>query len=338
MDLNIIWFLLVGILVIVYAILDGFDLGVGSLYLLLTKTQEEQRILTQAVGPVWDGNEVWLLTGGGALFAAFPLVYAASFSAFYLALLLVLFALIARAISIEYKGQVEDGKLRRVLDWAFCLGSLIPALLYGVAMGNVAEGIPLNAAQNYTGSFFGLLNPYALLLGLTGLAAFLLQGATYVSFKTTGALSRRAESAGARIWQGFGVLYLLSTLATILVAPRLFHNYISYPVLFLIPLASWAALILTRGLIRKQSHFGSFLASSTTFATMILTLALGLFPTLLPAKDPALSLTIYNASSSPLTLKTMLIIVLIGLPFVLAYTVYAYRVFHGKVSVDRQGY
>lgn len=338
MDLNAIWFLLVGILVIVYAILDGFDLGVGSLYFLLAKTKEEKRLLTNAVGPVWDGNEVWLLTGGGALFAAFPLVYAASFSAFYLALLLVLYALIARAISIEYKEKVEDSKLRNVLDWAFCLGSLIPALLYGVAMGNVARGIPLNTAQNYTGSFFGLLNPYALLLGLTGLAAFLLQGAMYISFKTDGQTARRAQTASSKIWLGFGILYLLSSLASLAVAPRLFNNYLQYPVLFLIPLASWAAFITTRVMIRQKSFFGAFLASSTTFAAMILTLALGLFPVLLPAQDPALSLTIYNASSSPLTLKTMLIIVLIGLPFVLAYTIYAYRVFHGKVTVEQDGY
>lgn len=338
MTLNVIWFLLVGILVVVYAVLDGFDLGVGTLYFFLAKTKEEKTLLTKAVGPVWDGNEVWLLTGGGALFAAFPFVYASAFSAFYLALLLVLFALIARAISIEYKQQVPDGRLRTVLDWAFCLGSLIPALLYGVAMGNVAGSVPLNAAQNYTGSFFDLLNPYALLLGLTGFAAFLLQGATYTSFKTDGAIARRAASYSSVIWLVYAVLYLLGSLATLLLNPRLFGNYLTYPVLFLVPLLSWVALVLTRLLIHKRSFFASFLASSVAFATMILTLALGLFPNLLPAREASLSLTIFNASSSQLTLKTMLIIVLIGLPFVVAYTIYAYRVFHGKVSAEHEGY
>ena len=338
MSLNVIWFLLVGILVVVYAILDGFDLGIGALYFLLAKSNNEKRLLTNAVGPVWDGNEVWLLTGGGALFAAFPLVYAASFSAFYLALLLVLFALIARAVSIEYKGQVADGNLRKTLDWAFCLGSLIPALLYGVAMGNVAEGIPLNTAQNFTGSFFSLLNPYALLLGFTGLAAFLLHGATYASFKTSGSIARRAQSLLETLWLALVVLYLISSASTMFVAPRLFDNYLKSPVLFIVPLVSWLGLFATRVLIHKKNFFQSFLASSITFATMILTLALGLFPALLPAKDPNLSLTIYNAASSPLTLKTMLIIVIIGLPFVLAYTIYAYRVFHGKVSLEQDGY
>lgn len=338
MTLNELWFLLIGILIIVYAVLDGFDLGIGTLYFLLAKTKEEKSQLTHTIGPVWDGNEVWLLTGGGALFAAFPMVYASAFSAFYLALFLVLFALIARAISIEYKQLLPEGRLRSILDWSFCLGSLLPALLYGVAMGNVAAGIPLNTAQNYTGSFFDLLNPYALLLGVTGFTAILLQGATYASFKTEGAVARRAAEYSSKIWLAYLILYPLAGIVTYFQVPRLFANYFSYPVLYLIPLISYTALILIRVFIGKQRPFASFLASSVTFSSMILTLAFGLFPNLLPATDETLSLTVYNASSSPLTLKTMLIIVLIGLPFVLAYTIYSYRVFRGTASHHHEGY
>lgn len=338
MSLQVIWFLLVGILIIVYAVLDGFDLGVASLFNFLAKTPEEKKSLSQTIGPFWDGNEVWLLTGGGALFAAFPLVYASAFSAFYLALLLVLFALIARGISIEYMTQTNNPTLRKTLEAAFCTGSFIPALLYGVAMGNVAQGIPLNDAQNYTGTFFHLLNPFALLFGLVGLAAFLLQGATYAELKTEGELAQRANALTLKIWSGFIILYILATLYSLVAAPQLFSNYQKYPVLFLVPILSWLAMLGTPFFHRKGKQLASFLSSSLSFAFMILTLAIGLFPNLLPAIDPRFSLTIYNASSSPLTLKTMLIIVLIGLPFVLIYTIYAYRVFHGKVQAGQEGY
>ncbi|MHB1652999.1 MAG: cytochrome d ubiquinol oxidase subunit II [Desulfitobacteriaceae bacterium] len=340
MSLPVIWFLLVGVLVIVYAILDGFDLGIGSLYYFLAKTPAEKKTLMQSIGPVWDGNEVWLLTGGGALFAAFPLVYASAFSAFYLALLLVLFALIARGISIEYAAQTTaTPTLHKTLEVAFSIGSFLPALLYGVAMGNVAQGIPLDSAQNYTGTFFQLLNPYALLFGLVGLAAFLLQGATYAMLKTEGTIAQRAKTLAPKIWAGFVILYILASVYSLAATPQLFHNYQNYPLLFFIPVLSWLALLSAPVFLTKGQALPSFLASSLSLAFMILTLAVGLFPNLLPATtDPNLSLTIYNASSSPLTLKTMLIIVLIGLPFVLVYTIYAYRVFHGKVRAEHEGY
>lgn len=338
MSLNVVWFLLVGILIVLYAVLDGFDLGVGSLYFFLAKTPEEKRLLTKAIGPVWDGNEVWLLTGGGALFAAFPMVYASAFSAFYLALLIVLFALIARAISIELKGQIEIPWLSKVLHGAFFAGSFIPALLYGVAMGNVAEGIPLDAAQNYTGTFFQLLNPFALTFGIVGLCYFLLQGVTYARLKTEGTIAERAESLAVKIWLGAVIFYALGSIYSYMAVPRLFINYGQSPILDIVPALSWAALIFTGYKIKTKKSLGAFLGSSVAFATTILTLAIGLFPNLLPASDLRYSLTIFNASSSPLTLKTMLIIVLIGLPFVLIYTTYAYKVFHGKVTDGQEGY
>ncbi|MDR3270300.1 MAG: cytochrome d ubiquinol oxidase subunit II [Peptococcaceae bacterium] len=339
MDLNLIWFLLVGILIVGYSVLDGFDLGVGSLYFFLGKTADEKKVLTHSIDPFWHSNEVWLLTGGGALFAAFPLVYASAFSAFYLPLFLVLFALIARAVAIEYKVKAgERSGLQKALEIAFSLGSFLPALLYGVAMGNVARGIPLDGAQNYTGTFFQLLNPYALVFGLLGLSAFLLQGSAYLGFKTEGDLQKRAQRTALKIWLVFLILYLGATLFSYLSTPQLFANYLQYPILLLIPALSWLLTLLTGHLLRYKPGSKGFLASSAALGLMILTLAVGMFPNLLPATNPNGSLNIYNAASSPLTLKIMLIVVCIGLPFVLLYTVYLYYVFHGKAKADAGGY
>ncbi len=338
MDLNTVWFLLVGILVVGYAVLDGFDLGVGSLYYLLGRTEDDRKLLFSAVGPFWDGNEVWLLTGGGALFAAFPLVYASVFSGFYLAMMLVLFGLICRAVAVEFRSKSEGAAWKRRWDFLYFLGSLLPALLFGVAVGNVAKGLPLDSAHNYTGGFIDLLNPYALLLGLLGLAAFLMQGTTYVMMKTEGALQERAQKLFPPIWILYIVLFVAGAAATYLMAPGLFVNYSRFPVLYAVPLllavgmaaAPWAA---------KSGRYGlAFLASSVAIAAMILTLAVGMFPNWVPALDPGLSLNIYNAASSRLTLKTMLVIALMGVPLVLFYTVYVYRVFRGKVRLGEGGY
>ncbi|MDA8211713.1 MAG: cytochrome d ubiquinol oxidase subunit II [Clostridia bacterium] len=338
MDLNTVWFLLVGVLIIGYAILDGFDLGVGSLYYLLGKTEEEKRLLINAIGPFWDGNEVWLLTGGGALFAAFPLVYASVFSGFYLAMMLVLLGLIFRAVAIEYRNKVDDQAWQARWDFLFFLGSFLPALLFGVAVGNVAKGLPLDSAYHYTGGFFGLLNPYALLLGLLGLFGFLMQGTTYTMLKTEGVLQERARGLFSRIWTIFVVLYVLASLYTYLVAPALFVNYSNLPVLDVIPLLAILGIALTPQAVKAARYGTAFFASSLTMAGMILTLAVGMFPNWVPAVDPNLSLTIYNASSSQLTLKTMLIIALMGVPIVLFYTIYVYRVFRGKVKLEQDGY
>jgi len=338
MDLNTVWFLLVGILIIGYAILDGFDLGVGSLYYLLGKTEEEKRILLNSVGPFWDGNEVWLLTGGGALFAAFPLVYASVFSGFYLAMILVLFGLIFRAIGLEYRNKFADPVWRGRLDFLFFLGSFLPALLFGVAVGNVAKGLPLDSAYNYTGGFFGLLNPYALLMGLLGLAAFLMQGVTFTMMKTEGAVQERAKGLFAKIWPGFVILYVLATVYTYLSVPSLFANYSKFPVLYPVPLLAVLGIFAAPMAVKGAKYGAAFFASSLTMAGMILTLALGMYPNWVPALDPRYSLTVYNAASSPLTLKTMLVIALLGVPIVLFYTIYVYRVFKGKVKLEQEGY
>ncbi|MBS3968902.1 MAG: cytochrome d ubiquinol oxidase subunit II [Clostridia bacterium] len=339
MDLNIAWFLLIGVLIIGYAILDGFDLGVGTLFYVLGKTDDEKKTLINSIGPVWDGNEVWLLTGGGALFAAFPLVYATVFSGFYLAMMLVLFGLIFRAVAVEYYFKLEGDNLQSLMGKMFFVGSLVPALLFGVAVGNVVKGIPIDpVTTDYTGSFFALLNPYALLLGVVGLVAFLLQGSAYTILKTEGELQARAKKLAHIFCWSLLVLWIAGGIAGKIAAPHLFDNYGLYPVLYLIPLLTLASMGLIPILL-KMGHYGKvFLASSSAMATMILTLCAGIFPNWVIATNPAYNLTIYNASSSPLTLKIMLIIALIGVPIVLLYTGYVYYVFRGKADPHRQGY
>lgn len=338
LDLNTVWFLLGGVLLIGYVILDGFDLGVGSLFYLLGKNDEEKRILISSIGPFWDGNEVWLLTGGGALFAAFPIVYASVFSGFYLAMMLVLVGLIFRAVGVEFRNKFSNPVLQGRLDFLFCLGSFLPALLFGVAVGNIIEGLPLDPAYNYTGGFFGLLNPYALLIGLLGLFAFLLQGITYTMLKTEGVVQNRARGLFPKVWAGFVVLYLLATVFTFLAVPELFANFSKFPVLYAFPLLVVIGMALAPAAVKGARYGPAFFASSLTFAGMILTLAAGMFPKLVRAVDPNLSLTIYNAASSQLTLKAMLIIALIGMPVVLFYTIYVYRVFRGKMKLSQEEY
>lgn len=338
MDLNTVWFLLVGVLIIGYAVLDGFDLGIGSLYFLLGKTDREKRVLLNSVGPFWDANEVWLLTAGGALFAAFPVVYASVFSGFYLAMMLVVLGLIFRAAAVEFRHRVEDAGWQRRWDALFFLGSFLPALLFGVAVGNIVQGLPLDSSQNYTGGFFALLDPFSLLIGLVGLFGFLMQGVTYTMIKTEGDLLQRARSLAPKIWAGLAGLFVLGGVGSWFAAPGLFTNYVKYPVLLLIPAVTVIALLGALAMIRANKAGLAFLSSSSAMAGMILILAAGLFPNLVPATDPALSLTVYNASSSPLTLKTMLIIALMGVPVVLFYTIYVYRVFRGKIDLEKEGY
>ncbi len=339
MDLHSIWFILLGVLIIGYAILDGFDLGIGTLFYSLAKTNTEKKTLINAIGPVWDGNEVWLLTAGGALFAAFPFVYATVFSGFYLAMMLVLFGLIFRAIAVEYYFKTEDDpKMQQLMGRLFFIGSLLPSLLFGVAIGNVVVGIPLDDLQNYSGSFFDLLNPYSLLLGIVGLAGFLLHGATYTILKTEGQMQQRAIQLTKLFSILLVVSWVLGTFATRIYAPHMYTNYFNHPVLFIIPVTTVACLIAIPILL-KLGHFGKLIIASTlVIATKIGTLAAGMFPNLVFSTNGAENLTIYNGSSSELTLRVMFVIALIGMPLVIAYTTYVYYVFRGKASPERHGY
>lgn len=324
-----IWYLLIGVLLIGYSILDGFDLGVGSLLPFLTKKESEKRVLFNAVGPFWDGNEVWLLTGGGALFAAFPHVYATVFSGFYLALMLVLFALIFRAVALEFWSY--DESRRRLWEWAFVIGSFLPALLYGVALGNVVVGIPLNAQMEFTGNFFTLLRPFPLIVGLLGLAAILMQGATYTALKTEGVLRTQAKKLLSPLWLAFIVLFGLSFIAALIFMSDVAGNILAY-VAGLVVLVSW---YLTKRASQQGKDGQAFLMSSLTFLGLWGIVGAIHYPNLvLASNDPGLSLTITNTSSSQLTLTVMLIIALVGMPFVIGYTIYAYKVFKGKVKLN----
>ncbi len=336
--LQTIWYLLIGVLIVGYAILDGFDLGVGILSPFIARTDRERRILLNAVGPFLDGNEVWLLTAGGALFAAFPHVYATVFSGFYLALMLVLFALIVRAVSFEFRSKVEDARWRSVWDWVFFVGSALPALLTGVAVGNVMRGVPLTANMEYAGNFFTLLHPAALLVGLTGLAMFITQGATYLLVKTDNPIAGRARAVAKWSWLALVVLAAATTAVTILDTPARFDNYLRAPWLWLAPILTVAALVVTRLSLDKAAG-RAFLCSSVSVAGLIGIFGAANYPTMLPARGAAnLSLTIANASASARTLQTMFIIALIGVPIMLAYTAYVYYSFRGKVKLDDSSY
>lgn len=338
MDLNIVWFLLIGVLIIGYAILDGFDLGVGVMHLFL-KSEDEKRIAMNAIGPVWDGNEVWLITAGGALFAAFPVVYATVFSGFYIAFMLLLTALIFRAVSFEFRGKVESDVWRKFWDWAFGLGSLIPALLFGVAFGNILEGIPIDKGFIFTGSFLGLLNPYALLVGITGLALFILHGILYLSLKSEGALKERMVKYVNRTWLAFLILYFLSTIFSIFSFSFLFNDIFSNPLFWILLILLLASIIYIPISSKARKMFYAFLSSSVMILSIIGLAAISLFPRLVPSNiNLDYSLTIYNSCSSERTLFTMLIIAIIGIPIVLVYTFFIYRVFKGKTVISKESY
>jgi cytochrome bd ubiquinol oxidase subunit II len=338
MDLNVIWFLLVGVLLGGYAILDGFDLGVGVLH-LFARGDRERRMHLNAIGPVWDGNEVWLLTGGGALFAAFPIVYATVFSGFYLALVLLLVALIFRAVALEFRSKVESPAWRSAWDIAFGIGSLLPAILLGVAFGNILRGIPLDAQGNFTGTFLGLLNPYAVLLGVLSLAVFVMHGAIYLAMKTEADLQARVVRWITPAWIAVTILYVVASLATVFAAPFLFGGMLRNPTTWVLFVVLLAGLIIIPVAVRSRRFGRAFVGSASSIAGMFGLSALSLFPRLVPSSsDLAYSLTIYNASSSQTTLWTMLVIALIGMPFVIGYTIFIYRAFRGPVVLTSDSY
>jgi cytochrome d ubiquinol oxidase subunit II len=336
--LQVTWFVLIAVLLTGYAVLDGFDLGVGFWH-LFAKKDRERRTFLQAIGPVWDGNEVWLLTGGGAIFAAFPPVYATVFSGLYLALMLVLVGLIFRAVSMEFRSKVESPRWRSAWDVAFSLGSIIPALLFGVAVGNILRGLPLDVDGNFTGTFLGLLNPYSLLVGLTGLAMFAAHGAMYLHVKTEGDLAARSRSWARLSHLVFVVLLLASSGWSLASRPWLLDNHLSMPVLMLVPALAFISLAVVQHALARGRGLRAFMASSVTIVCLIATVAVSLFPSIVPAAgDPSLSLTVFDASSSRRTLATMLVLAAIGMPVVILYTIFAYRTFAGKVTVDENGY
>ena len=339
LDLNLTWFLLVGILLAGYSVFDGFDFGVGILSLFRTKNPDERRILMNSVGPVWDGNEVWLLTAGGALFAAFPPVYATVFSGFYIALMLLLVALILRAVSFEFRSKIEAPAWRRVWDLAFGVGSLLATLLLGVAVGNLLRGIPIDAEGQFRGTFLGLLNPYSLVVGLGALALFSMHGAAYLVIKTEGELQKRMQGCVNRGWVAFVVLYVGATIYTFFEARHLMEGVVGRPLFWM----TFIPLIVSMTYIPIASGGGkalqAFLSSSVTILALWGLLGVSVFPNMARSSlDPAWSLTIYGSSSTERSLSVMLVIALVGMPLIIGYTAFVYRVFKGKVVITPDSY
>jgi cytochrome d ubiquinol oxidase subunit II len=327
-----VWFVLIGVLLAGYSLLDGFDLGVGALLPFLARSEDEKRTLVGAVGPVWDGNEVWLLAGGGALFAAFPMAYATVFSGFYLALMLVLFSLILRAVSLEFRAH--DPARRGLWEAAFVGGSALPALLFGVALGNVVVGVPLDARSDFAGTFFTLLRPLPLAFGLLGLCAFLMHGAAYAALKTEGALLERARRAARVLALAFAGAFALAFFAVLAYLPAALKSVPAWAFSALV----WAALVLFALSVKAKRDGRAFAFSSAAFLGLWGMVGAIHYPNLVRAADPAMSLTVANASSSALTLKVMLLIALVGMPAVIGYTIFAFRVFKGKARPGDAGY
>ena len=338
LDLNTTWFILIGVLFTGYAMLDGFDLGVGALH-LFTRTDEERRIMLNAIGPVWDGNEVWLVTGGGSLFAAVPNVYATVFSGFYMAFVLLLVALIFRAVAIEFRGKQPMLWWRRMWDVGFSAGSIVSSLLIGVAMGNIAWGIPLDDRGEFAGTFWSLLGPYPLLLGVTTLALFMMHGAIYALLKTEGALHDKLRGWINNSIIFFIVCYAMTTMATLLYVPHMAARVRANPWLFSITLFNMLAI----ANIPREIHLGrdwrAFLSSCLAMVALMGLFGLEMYPNLVLSNPVAAnSLNIHNASSSPKTLAVMLTMALVGVPVVLAYTVSIYWIFRGKVKLEKMSY
>jgi len=313
---------------------DGFDLGIGTLYPFLGKSERDKNMMIHSMGPLWDGNEVWLLTAGGVTFAAFPLVYAVMFSSLYSALMLILFALILRGVSFEFRNKVDRPVWKKVWDVCIFVGSFLPALLFGVAFGNIFQGIPFDQEGVYQGTLLTLLNPYGLLSGVLFLCLFLVHGALWLAVRADDGLAARAESLAGKLWPvltGVAVVFLVATY----IFTTLYDNYLANPVLFLVPAVSVAALFGIKYFLLRKAFLLAWGSSAATIVACTFFGVIGLFPNLFPSSlDPTFSLTAFNASSSPLTLKIMLIVVLLFVPVVLAYQIWAYKLFSVKVTDD----
>jgi cytochrome d ubiquinol oxidase subunit II len=338
MDLNILWFGILGILLTGYAILDGFDLGVGIIH-LAARTDLDRRIFLNSIGPLWDGNEVWLVTFGGALFAAFPEVYATVFSAFYLPFMMLLLALILRAVSIEFRGKVTHDSWRRVWDVGFFASSTLATLLFGIAIGNAMGGLPIDSGKEFAGSFFDLVRPYPLVVGALTVAMFAMHGSIYLYLKTEGELQQRLHGW---MWRTFGVflaMYMLTTILTLVSYPAATRNFERAPWVWIVVLLNILAIANIPRAIHHNRPLYAFISSSATIAALVFLFGVALFPNMVVSTlNPAWNLTIYNAAASQKTLGIMRVIAFCGMPFVLAYTATIYWVFRGKVQLGKFSY
>ena len=366
LTLKIIWWVFVGVLLIGFAVMDGFDLGVGTLLPFVARTDAQRRVVLNAIGPTWEGNQVWLITAGGALFAAWPLVYATAFSGFYWAMLLVLFALFFRPVGFEYRSKISDLRWRSAWDWGLFVGGLVPALIFGVAFGNLLQGVPFNYDEfmrpHYTGSFWGLLNPFALLAGIISLTMLIMHGAVYLQMRTEGEINARAKRAVwifgmvfmaafavAGIWQAFGIdgyrIAAMPEAGTAFsplakkvetAAGAWMQNYTKCGYTIIAPILAFAGGILALLLSGTNRAGAAFVGSGAALAGVILTAGFAMFPFVLPSSaDPNGSLTVYDAVSSHRTLNLMFFAVVVFLPIVLAYSSWVYRVMRGKITEEK---
>lgn len=339
MWLNQVWFVIYVAIVGGYVVLDGFDLGVGILHPFVARTDHERRVMLNAIGPVWDGNEVWLVLAGGALFAAFPLVYASLLSGFYLAIMGVLGVLVLRAVAIEFRSKRSSARWRSAWDWFFFASSLGIAVLLGVALGNVVQGVPLDGDGNVHAALSDLLSPYALALGATAAVMFALHGAVFLCLKVTDDLLDRVERLVPRLMVGFFVVMTGMVAWTLMLDEAFADNYRDRPWTVVFPLLALVATLVGWRLLSRRAHLGAFMCSATTIALLIASVAAALYPVMLPSStDPSDDLTVHNAASAPNTLEVMLVIAVIGVPFVLLYTAGVYYFFRGRVRLDDSSY
>ena len=332
MNLNTLWFILVTVLFIGFFFLEGFDYGVGILLPFLSKDDNERRAVINTIGPHWDGNEVWMITAGGAMFASFPQVYATLFSGFYLALVLMLVALILRGVAFEYRSLRDDPVWRNRWDWAIFTGSLLPALLWGVAVGNLMRGFAIDADMNYWGGLFPLLNLYSILGGLVFVTLFTTHGANFLALKLEGDLAERAKKFGFQAWIAATVLTVLFVIWTFFATDILTKSGING----LVPALLAALALLAAGwYAKKDNDVLAFVMGSLTVVFATIMVFMGLFPRILiSSMDAAYSLDIYNAAASPYTLKIMTIVAVIFVPIVLIYQIWTYKVFSKRIKAD----
>ncbi len=332
------WFLVIGALFSGYAILDGFDLGTGAWHLFF-RGDKSRKIALNAIGPVWDGNEVWLVIGGGALFAGFPEAYATLFSAMYIPFILFLGFLIFRAVSIEFRGKEPYKWWRNLWDTAYCISSVMLALLLGVVLGNILIGISMNENYVFTGHWLEFLNPYSLAVGLTSLALFMVHGAIYLTMKTEGKLFNQVARLLRRAILFFVLTFALVTVISIVSFPHLTDKFMSNPILFGVPLLAFLSIANVPRLASKGKYLRSFIFSALSISFLLILVALELYPVIiLDHGEMVNNMTIYQAASSDKALGIMLTITAIGLPLVILYTIFVYRTFWGKVKLDETSY
>jgi cytochrome d ubiquinol oxidase subunit II len=343
-----VWFVLVALMITAYVVLDGFDLGAGIINLLVAKGHDERRLVLRAIGPVWDGNEVWLLAAGGALFFAFPLLYASSFSGFYLPLMIVLWLLMLRGVGVELRSHVNDPLWWSFFDFVFSFASFLLAIFFGAAIGNVVRGVPLDAKGYFfeplwtnfrAGSNPGILDWYTVLTGVLALVTLTVHGANYLALKTAGEVNLRSKRVASISWWVLVLLTILSLVATVYVRPEITNNFSTRVWGWIIPIVVAASLVAMKLFLAQRKEFAAFLASTSYIVGMLSGAAFAMYPYLLPAStDPSYSLTIYNARTGPYSLSVGLVWWVIGIGLAIVYFTFLYTSFRGKVTLEGEGY